>query len=262
MSDTMRRHAGDPESYTFWTWLIAVCIVIYLIWMWQHGRGPQAVAACCNGEVVTSTASAPFQFSASAVEGFNATGDVASVAWSAKSQALLDWLKGGSDWKISGDAKSVTLTGTVENEETKTIKGDEAQAFFGSDVSIDNQLVVQAPQTSAPEPVVANATPPELSKIYFDTGAASLPAGSDQAVATIVDWAKNNPNAKIVISGFHDARGNADFNHELAKKRAMAVSELLVQAGVNADRIELRKPQSTEGDGSLQEARRVEISVE
>lgn len=264
MSNTMRRPAGDPESYSFWTWLIAVCLAIYLIWMWQHGRGPQAVAACCHGDSATVAATEPFQFSASAIEGYNASGDASAVAWSAKSQALLDWLKsGGHDWKVSGDTKTVTLTGTVDSEETKKIKGEEAQAFFGSDVTIDNQLLVKTAEAAEQPPTLAVApTPPNAAKIYFDTGVSALPAGSDQTLAAITEWVKNNPNAKVVISGFHDSRGNADFNHELAKKRAVSVSDLLVQVGVKAENIELRKPQNTEGDGSLDEARRVEVSVE
>lgn len=260
MSDTLRRSAGDPESYSFWTWLLAICLFIYLIWMWQHGRGPHDVAACCAGTEAT-VAAEPFQFSASAVEGYNASGDAGAVAWAAKSQALLDWLKKGEDFKVVGDAKTVTLTGAVDSEETKKIKGEEAQAFFGGDVTIDNQLVVKAAEVSEPAPV-ATATPPDLAKIYFDTGAATLPAGTDQTVAAIVEWVKNNPNAKVVISGYHDPRGSAQLNHDLAKKRAVSVSELLIKAGVKSENIELRKPQSTEGDGSLEEARRVEVSVE
>lgn len=264
MSNTMHRHSGDPASYSFWTWLIAICLAIYLIWMWQHHRGPHDVMACCHGDSSAVATTEPFQFSASAIDGYSASGDASAVAWSAKSQALLDWLKsGGHDWKVTGDAKTVTLSGTVDSEETKKMKGEEAQAFFGSDVTVDNQLVVQAAKESEPTPTpVAAAAPPPNAKIYFDTGVSALPAGTDQTVAAIVEWVKNNPNAKVVISGFHDSRGNADFNHELAKKRAISVSELLTQAGVKSENIDLRKPQNTEGNGSMDEARRVEVSVE
>lgn len=260
MSDTLRRPAGDPKSYSFWTWLIAACLAIYLIWMWQHGRGPQDVAVCCAGTQATAAAE-PFQFSASAIEGYNATGDASAIAWTAKSQALLDWLKKGENLKAAGDAKTVTLTGIVDSEESKKLKGEEAQAFFGSDVTIDNQLLVKAAEAAEPMPAAA-PTPPNAAKIYFDTGVATLPAGSDQTLAAMIEWVKNNPDAKVVISGFHDPRGGAKLNHDLAKQRAVSVSELLIQAGVKTENIELKKPQSTEGNGSLEEARRVEVSVE
>ena len=51
---------------------------------------------------------------------------------------------GGADWQASGNDHSVTLTGTVANEEAKTQAGKDAQAFFGENIAIDNQLVVKA----------------------------------------------------------------------------------------------------------------------
>ena len=65
-----------------------------------------------------------------------------------------------------------------------------------------------------------------------------------------------------MISGFHDKTGNPEQNAELAKQRAVATRDALVAAGVAAERIELRKPAETEGDGNDREARRVEVNVE
>ena len=65
-----------------------------------------------------------------------------------------------------------------------------------------------------------------------------------------------------MISGFHDATGDAAQNAELAKNRAMAVQAALVALGVNEGSIELKKPESTEGDGSNAEARRVEVALQ
>lgn len=248
------QHSSDPSSYSFWTWLVAICLAIYLFWAWQHGKWPSS--DCCNAN--SAVASAPFSFSASNAEGYNATGDASIASWSTKSAALLDWLKGGNDWKVSGDAKNVTLTGSVDSEATKTAKGEEAQAFFGSDVTVNNQLVVN----DVVEPVVTTASPPAAAKIYFDSGKSNLPADIDQTIAPMIEWVKNNPDAKVVISGFHDPSGNFEFNQSLAKKRAVAVSELLMQAGVKSENIDLRKPQKTEGDGDPKEARRTEVSIE
>jgi len=249
------RDVSDSSSYTFWTWLLAICLAIYLFWCWQHGKGPNEAASCCAGN--TATVVAPYNFSASNAEGYNATGDISSISWATKSQELLEWLKGGSDWKAFGDANKVTLTGTVDSEAIKIVKGEEAQAFFGSTVIIDNQLTVKAA-----EPTPAAIAPPPAAKIYFDTGKSTLPTDISQTVAPILDWVKNNPNAKVVISGFHDPRGNLEFNQELAKNRALAVSDILTQSGVKSEMIELRKPQNTEGNGDLREARRTEVSIE
>jgi outer membrane protein OmpA-like peptidoglycan-associated protein len=114
-------------------------------------------------------------------------------------------LAGGKDWSAKWQCKnSVTLTGTVDSEEAlKQAKGAEAQALFGSDVSIDNQLSVQAPEP------VAVVSPPQAAKLYFETGKTSLPNDSNVTLEPIVTWLNANPQAKAVISGYHDARGAA-----------------------------------------------------
>jgi outer membrane protein OmpA-like peptidoglycan-associated protein len=100
-----------------------------------------------------------------------------------------------------------------------------------------------------------------LTRLYFDLGKAELPADAAAALAPYVVAAKDK-HRSIVVSGYHDASGDAAANEELAKQRALAVRDLLAGAGVPADRIELRKPMLTTGDGDAREARRVEITLQ
>lgn len=254
------------SKYSFWTWLIAIIMAIYLFWQWQNGRG---MGACCNAPV-EAVAPAPVAEVAPAVEGFKCTvtadkfessGDTAAVAWLSKSADLSAWLKaGGADWQATCDGASVTLTGTVDSEEAKTKAGADAQAFFGDKVTINNQLVIR-PAESGTQPVV-HELPPPSANLYFDTAKTNLAADADTTLAPIVAWLKANSNGKAVISGYHDPRGNQAMNEELAKNRAKAVREALKAAGIDEGRIEMRKPQSTEGGGDLAEARRVEVTVE
>ena len=65
-----------------------------------------------------------------------------------------------------------------------------------------------------------------------------------------------------MVSGFHDSTGNAQVNEEVSKQRALAVRDALTALGVAADKIELRKPEVTEGSGNNAEARRVEVVLE
>jgi cytochrome c oxidase subunit 2 len=201
--------------------------------------------------------SAAFNFTASNAHGYNATGDASNVAWAAKSADLSTWFKGGADWVITGDASNVTLTGNVDSEDIKQAKGAEAQAFFGSGVTVDNQMMVKVAE-AAP----SATTSPAAAKIYFDTGKTALPADANQTLAATVEWLKSNSSAKAVISGFSDPRGNLTKNEELSKNRAKAVREMLKSAGIDEARIEMRKPEAIEAGGDLAEARRVEVSVE
>ncbi len=117
-----------------------------------------------------------------------------------------------------------------------------------------------ASAAAAPE-AAAPASAPEAAKLYFDSGKAGLGADATAALQSIIDFATANPGARIAISGFHDATGSAAANAELAKNRAKAVREALKAAGISQDRIEMRKPEMTEGGSDPAEARRVEVGI-
>jgi outer membrane protein OmpA-like peptidoglycan-associated protein len=96
-------------------------------------------------------------------------------------------------------------------------------------------------------------------KFYFATGKADLPPGAAEALADVITSAREG--RKLVISGFHDATGDAARNIELAKKRAFAVRDALKASGVKESQLELKKPEQTQGGSNAAEARRVEVSV-
>ncbi|MES2384196.1 MAG: OmpA family protein [Pseudomonadota bacterium] len=97
-------------------------------------------------------------------------------------------------------------------------------------------------------------------KFYFASGEAELAAGAADALVDVIKGARGGK--KVLISGFHDAKGNAARNAELARQRALAVREALIAAGVPDSQIRLDKPAQTAGTGSDAEARRVEIALQ
>jgi outer membrane protein OmpA-like peptidoglycan-associated protein len=97
-------------------------------------------------------------------------------------------------------------------------------------------------------------------KFYFASGKADLAAGAAEALVDVVRGARGGK--KVVVSGFHDAKGNAARNEELARQRALAVRDALTAAGVPGHQIRLEKPAQTAGTGSDAEARRVEIAIQ
>ncbi|KRC26392.1 OmpA family protein [Acidovorax sp. Root219] len=94
-------------------------------------------------------------------------------------------------------------------------------------------------------------------KFYFASAKAELAAGANEALADVVKGVAEGK--KAVVSGFHDATGDAAANAELAKQRAYAVRDALKGLGVAEDKIELKKPEETTAGGSNAEARRVEV---
>lgn len=260
MNNNLSVHENQ-SSYNLWSWLIALLLAILLLWLLMSGRGPSS--ACCGVPVAVAPAevapaapiaAAPFGFNANCKE-FSNTGDAKAYAWVANSESLKALLCGGEELNASGDGQNVALTGVVDSETTKAKMGEDAQSYFGAGVTVDNQLTVKAAEP------VAVATPP-AAKLYFDTAKTNQPTDSAATLAPIVEWLKANPNAKAVVSGFHDSRGNAARNAQLAKGRAQSTYDALVAAGVDAARIEMREPTDVNGGTNLDEARRVEVSVE
>jgi outer membrane protein OmpA-like peptidoglycan-associated protein len=255
---------NNQSSYSRWSWIVALILALILLLMLLTGRGPSS--ACCGASdevaapvegampIEPATVTEAFGFSATAND-FTSNGDSANVGWFSQSDALKALLAGGDALQAQGDDKDVVLRGTVDTEAIREQKGVDAQAFFGSSVTVDNQIMVKAA-----EPVAT--VPPPAAKLYFETGKTALQNDADATLAPIVEWLNANPSSKAVISGFHDPRGNQKVNEDLAYNRAKAVHAALITAGIDVMRIELRKPESVDGGGDLNEARRVEVSVE
>lgn len=101
-----------------------------------------------------------------------------------------------------------------------------------------------------------------LAKLTFEVGGIALPADAAAVLADVQTKLAQAPaGAKLVLSGFHDPSGDPAKNAELAKERAKAVRAALVAAGVDMARVALRKPESTMGGGTPEEARRVEVRL-
>ena len=97
-------------------------------------------------------------------------------------------------------------------------------------------------------------------KFYFASGKADVAVGSAAALADVAKAVAGGK--KAFVSGYHDAKGDPVKNAELAKQRAMNVQAALKEAGVAADKVELKKPEQAKADGPASEARRVEVSVQ
>ncbi len=96
-------------------------------------------------------------------------------------------------------------------------------------------------------------------KFYFAPSKFELAPGALGALADAIAAAKGGK--RLVLSGFHDATGDPAKNAEIAKKRAFAVRDALIGAGVTESSLELKKPEQSTGTGNNAEARRVEVMI-
>ena len=273
----------DAHWYTFWTQIIALALAILLVILWFAGLGPGAAPCCQTAQTAAPLASASspaasapaavsaavsvpaadtaFHFRANAAQGLQVAGETAAIGWWDQRGKLDDLLKRGQDVEISGDARQITLRGAVPSAAAKDQLGAALQALVGAQVVVDNQLsVVAPPSPSEPASAAADSLPPTV-QVHFAVGQSILPVGTTADLAAIVTYLKAHPDSKAILSGYHDASGNAAINAALSKRRAQAVQAALLKGGVSANQTTLRKPQDTTGSGDAAQARRVDVSV-
>ncbi len=106
----------------------------------------------------------------------------------------------------------------------------------------------------------ADAAEPDA-RVYFETGSEALSNEAQAALARAAEAARVDGSKSLLISGFHDASGDAAQNAELAKKRAIAVRHALEANGVTPDRLVLDKPALTAAGDDAHQARRVDVRL-
>jgi outer membrane protein OmpA-like peptidoglycan-associated protein len=133
-------------------------------------------------------------------------------------------------------------------------------------------VAVPAPVAEAPKPAMVAEAPKAAAaavgdlpaaRVYFALDRYRVPRDTRNTLAKVVAYLKANPNAKAVVTGFHDPQGKVTkaYNEALAQNRARAVRGALGVYGIPASRVVLERPQETTGTGSNDEARRVEVIV-
>ncbi len=96
------------------------------------------------------------------------------------------------------------------------------------------------PVASAVDPTVCQQLFFELlgkAKIRFDSGRASIDKDSMGLLDKLIETALRCPTANIEVAGHTDSDGDNNANMALSEKRAQAVAEYLIKAGLPTDRL-------------------------
>ncbi len=97
------------------------------------------------------------------------------------------------------------------------------------------QDVKQEQENVAGSPEDFKAT--NSTKVYFDFDKSTLtPSGKNKA-KTQATWLKTYPNTTATIAGHTDERGTAEYNMALGARRAESTKSVLVEEGVDANRL-------------------------
>jgi peptidoglycan-associated lipoprotein len=104
--------------------------------------------------------------------------------------------------------------------------------------------------------------------LFFGYDSYDLQPEAQQSIAVAAAYLNANPNIKILIGGYCDDRGSAEFNITLGENRANAAKTALVAAGVSSSRIRVvsygkeRQFCSEETESCWQQNRRDQFSID
>ena len=105
------------------------------------------------------------------------------------------------------------------------------------------EATVAAVTEPEPEPVPPPPPPPAprarivLRGVSFDFDSAAPVEGSQVVLDIVVETLLGNLEVLVRVEGHTDATGPADYNRDLSRRRAEAVRDMLIKAGVDVDRL-------------------------
>ena len=187
------------------------------------------------------------------------------------------------NWRTQ-NANVVTIDGIgqVNANGTQTVSPANSTNFHlvakgdGGTVEANVRVTVNVPV--APSPTSADASAGDMGSdsvfhqyvpdLYFDYDSYELRADATAGVANAADYLNHHPAIKVVIGGYCDDRGSAEYNVALGENRANSAKSALVSAGVSASRIRVvsygKEKQfcSEETESCWQENRRAQFSID
>ncbi|MEO6174337.1 MAG: OmpA family protein [Flavobacterium circumlabens] len=94
--------------------------------------------------------------------------------------------------------------------------------------------------------------------VYFDFNSSKPTNASLSGVDFLVKYLKNNPGKSADIIGYSDEIGSSDYNSELSRKRAEAVKNVAINAGIDASRLNvIANGEDTSVNKNSKEARQI-----
>jgi len=131
--------------------------------------------------------------------------------------------------KLSGDALYDAAASQIRNGLAKE---------FPQGFQLKADISVKPPSAPVDATVCQQLFSELLTKgrIRFESGRADIVADSAGLLDRLIETALRCPNVNIEIAGHTDADGDDVFNKALSEKRAQAVADYLVKAGLPADR--------------------------
>jgi peptidoglycan-associated lipoprotein len=104
--------------------------------------------------------------------------------------------------------------------------------------------------------------------LFFDYDSYNIRPADESSVTAAASYLNAHPDIKVLIAGYCDDRGSAEYNITLGENRANAAKQALVAAGVNAARIRVvsygkeRQFCTEENESCWQQNRRAQFNID
>ncbi len=187
------------------------------------------------------------------------------------------------NWRTQ-NATSVTIDGIgpVNNNGTQTVtptnstnfhltaKGDGGSTEANVRVTVRVPVAPTAPSSNISETDMGSeaAFHQNVQDIFFDYDSYDVRPDAASSVSQAASYLTSHPAIKVVIGGYCDDRGSAEYNLALGENRANAARTALVNAGVPASRLRVisygKEKQfcTEENESCWQQNRRAQFSLD
>jgi peptidoglycan-associated lipoprotein len=158
------------------------------------------------------------------------------------------------NWRTTNAASvSIDGIGPVNVNGTQTVSPSTSTNFHllakgdGGSVEANVRVTVRVPQQPIPPAETATTQAPDMGSeeifhqnvpdIFFDYDSSALRPEGEASAGKAASYLVAHPDIRIVIGGYCDDRGSAEYNLALGENRANAAKTALVGAGVAPARI-------------------------
>jgi peptidoglycan-associated lipoprotein len=149
-------------------------------------------------------------------------------------------------WRTT-DATEISIDGlgTVKAYGTQNVSPTESTTYHlvargpGGSTDATARLTVNTPPQAqaAPETIDEQTFEQNVKPAFFDYDSYDIRPDAQTVLAQDAAYLTQHPALKIVVGGYCDDRGSAEYNLALGENRANSAKQSLVSAGIAADRI-------------------------
>jgi peptidoglycan-associated lipoprotein len=125
----------------------------------------------------------------------------------------------------------------IDNPQREQLRPRDLIAIDGRTPATPQPVIPPTGRKDKPIDISPDAATGQPQDVFFDFDKSGLREDQKAALNADVAWLKRNQKVRVTIEGHCDERGANEYNLALGERRAKAVKDYLVAAGIAADRI-------------------------